>query len=356
MAYSTPSAIAVIAWGVPSPASCRYPRNAWHRTVVGFATGAAGGLLAAWIALAAAWMLSASLGANFASRARPPMAFDVAAIAEPRADMVVVADRSGSHRIAVDPGSPLESADALQLSEQASAPDLAANVAAVIAMPFLSAGRFEPATSEPVPQSAEQSAAAAPAPDRPAPSAATIAPPPAPPQKRGRSAEEKTAAIPLPDPDRRTAVYDIAAHAVYLPNGERLEAHSGLGARRDDPRYVSARNRGPTPPNTYNLVLREQLFHGVRAIRLVPVDESKMYGRDGILAHSYMLGSNGQSNGCVSFRNYPAFLHAFLKGQVDRMVVVSRLANGPARATRVRADGTDRYAFDNRGPASRPNL
>ena len=37
-----------------------------------------------------------------------------------------------------------------------------------------------------------------------------------------------------------------------------------------------------------------------------------MFGRDGILAHSYMLGPNGQSNGCLSFRDYPKFLRAFL--------------------------------------------
>jgi hypothetical protein len=39
-----------------------------------------------------------------------------------------------------------------------------------------------------------------------------------------------------------------------------------------------------------------------------------------------MLGPNGQSNGCVSFRNYPAFLNAFLKGKVNRLVVVEHLA------------------------------
>ncbi len=123
-------------------------------------------------------------------------------------------------------------------------------------------------------------------------------------------------------PDGRTAIYDIAAHAVYLPNGDTLEAHSGLGSSLDDPRYVSVKNRGPTPPNVYDLVLRKQPFHGIRAIRLVPVDEDKMFGRDGMLAHSYMHGPNGQSKGCVSFRDYPVFLSAFLKGEVERLVVV----------------------------------
>jgi hypothetical protein len=56
---------------------------------------------------------------------------------------------------------------------------------------------------------------------------------------------------------------------------------------------------------------RWEPFHGVRAIRLNPVDESKMFGRDGILAHTYMLGPNDQSNGCVSFSNNNAFLTAY---------------------------------------------
>src|SRR5262249_14053251 len=84
-------------------------------------------------------------------------------------------------------------------------------------------------------------------------------------------------------------------------------------------------------PNVYNLTLRERLFHGVRAIRLNPVDGGRMYGRDGILAHSYMLGANGQSNGCVSFSNYPEFLNAYLRGEVTRLAVVERLDSPPFR-------------------------
>jgi Protein of unknown function (DUF2778) len=48
-----------------------------------------------------------------------------------------------------------------------------------------------------------------------------------------------------------TAIYDITARTVYLPNGRRLEAHSGLGDHMDDPRYVDVRMAGPTPPNVY---------------------------------------------------------------------------------------------------------
>lgn len=138
-----------------------------------------------------------------------------------------------------------------------------------------------------------------------------------------------------------TAVYDIAARTVYLPDGHRLEAHSGLGSHLDDPRYVDRSGRGPTPPNVYTLVLRPRLFHGVRAIRLIPTDDGKMFGRNGILAHSYMLGPSGQSNGCVVFRNYPVFLSAFLRGEVHKLVVVDRLTTTTARKTSAASEGLD---------------
>jgi hypothetical protein len=135
-------------------------------------------------------------------------------------------------------------------------------------------------------------------------------------------------------PPARTAIYDITAQAVYLPSGERLEAHSGLGSLMDDPRYVHKKNRGATPPNIYQLRLRESLFHGVQAIRLTPLRGGDMFGRDGILAHSYMLGPNGQSNGCVSFKDYAKFLRAFQRGEFDRMIVVARLSKPPASFAR----------------------
>jgi hypothetical protein len=110
-----------------------------------------------------------------------------------------------------------------------------------------------------------------------------------------------------------------------MPDGTKLEAHSGLGSRLDDPRYVGERSRGPTPPDVYDLRPREALFHGVRALRLLPVDESKVFGRSGLLAHTYMLGPNGDSNGCVSFKDYEAFLRAYESGKVKRLAVVARI-------------------------------
>ncbi len=127
--------------------------------------------------------------------------------------------------------------------------------------------------------------------------------------------------------DPATAVYDISAHMVYMPDGSKLEAHSGLGEYLDDPNYVSKRMRGATPPHIYDLSLRESLFHGVQAIRLTPVGgEDAIFGRDGLLAHTYMLGPRGDSNGCVSFRNYEAFLNAYRNNEVKRLVVVAHLS------------------------------
>ena len=125
--------------------------------------------------------------------------------------------------------------------------------------------------------------------------------------------------------DRWTAVYDISAHAVYMPDGAQLEAHSGLGSLLDDPSHVDEKMHGATPPNVYDLELREELFHGVRALRLIPQDERKVFGRAGLLAHSFMLGPNGDSNGCVSIRNYDAFLQAYLDHRIKRLAVVTSL-------------------------------
>jgi hypothetical protein len=142
-------------------------------------------------------------------------------------------------------------------------------------------------------------------------------------------------AIPEEDPKlARTAIYDIAAKAVYMPNGEKLEAHSGFGPYMDDPKHFKLRMRGVTPPNTYRLTMREARFHGVEAIRMNPENKDAMFGRTGILVHPYMLGPSGQSNGCVSIKDYPKFLAAFKRGEVDRMIVVFRLPQPPAAYAR----------------------
>jgi hypothetical protein len=139
-------------------------------------------------------------------------------------------------------------------------------------------------------------------------------------------------------PGGGTAVYDIAAHTVYMPNGERLEAHSGLGSNLDDPHSIGQKNRGVIPPQTYALQPREQLFHGVAALRLNPVGDGDMYGRVGMLAHTYMLGPRGDSNGCVSFRDYHKFLAAYQRGEVSRLVVVAHGAATPSSVASIVRD------------------
>lgn len=125
--------------------------------------------------------------------------------------------------------------------------------------------------------------------------------------------------------DASTAVYDISAHAVYLPNGTVLEAHSGMGGLRDDPDHVSVRMQGATPPAIYSLKPREKEFHGVAALRMTPVDGSDIGGRSGLLVHSFMLGPNGDSNGCISVKDYDRFLRAFNDGLFNRIAVVPSL-------------------------------
>ena len=137
--------------------------------------------------------------------------------------------------------------------------------------------------------------------------------------------------------DSFTAVYDISARAVYLPNGTTLEAHSGFGGKMDKIEYVSERMVGVTPPGAYELKPRERLFHGVKALRMTPMDTENALGRSGLLVHNYLLGPDGGSNGCVSIREYERFLKAFEDGQVMRLVVVVSLSDSITASRRAPA-------------------
>lgn len=136
-----------------------------------------------------------------------------------------------------------------------------------------------------------------------------------------------------------TAVYDINAATVTMPDGTKLEAHSGIGSMADNVRYVGQKMRGPTPPDTYKLSMRESLFHGVEAIRLTPVDGKVKHGRNGLLAHSYLLrGGRAESHGCVAFKDYKRFLTAFKQGKIKRLVVVGG-GGSRSKATTVADNG-----------------
>jgi hypothetical protein len=165
--------------------------------------------------------------------------------------------------------------------------------------------------------------------DRPAPSEAPVAVASLPAESRPVPPATRPAPVAPGTVIERhdaVAVYDISAATVYMPDGEKLEAHSGLGPWVDDPRYAYKRNVGPTPPNVYNLVMRKGRFHGVEALRLLPANGDNKYGRVGLLAHTYLLrGRPAESNGCVAFKDYSRFLAAFKRGNVKRMIVVPSL-------------------------------
>jgi hypothetical protein len=55
------------------------------------------------------------------------------------------------------------------------------------------------------------------------------------------------------------------------------------------------------------------------AAGLPKTSASKIEGPRRRMSMILMLGPNGQSNGCASFSNNPAFPSAFLRGEVDRL-------------------------------------
>jgi len=279
---------------------------------------AAACLLITTVTVAAAWMINTALSTNPHIHARAPTELGTLALAKYDPILASAADVSGRARVSTGPAdAPDVTFEARWARATASAP------ASVVLL---------------VPQRPVEPANNVPSPPQPVPPPASTS------EKRVTPQQAHNKSLPLPELGSRTAVYDIAARTVYLPNGDRLEAHSGLGDKLDDPRYVHVRMRGPTPPNVYELTLREQPFHGVRAIRLNPADDGKMFGRDGMLAHTYMLGPNGQSNGCVSFRDYQKFLNAYLRGEIDRLVVVANLGTKPSLTARARHGRNYRYA------------
>ena len=138
------------------------------------------------------------------------------------------------------------------------------------------------------------------------------------------AAERTSGVAPVADAadDKYTAVFDMRSGKVTLPDGTVLEAHSGRGKHRDNPNSANIKNTGPTPPGLYKLSPRESLFHGVEALRLTPINGTDAQGRDGLLAHTYMMAKPGDSHGCVVFKNYPAFLDAYKNGQIRQIRVV----------------------------------
>jgi hypothetical protein len=340
---------------------------------VGVGTVTAAGVTTGGAAVVAAWLMAASFAANPGLNGRSPIALHSSMLNRHYSLLSSAADFSGWAKI-LAPGDPAAGPASLAAEVKSeAAPETTGSVATqtvaaqTVAMETAAAGTVPASTLTPTrtdtfslltpypldgsrlqpPQDAARPAASAP-PRSDAPSAPAVSASLEVPQKRVAPPPPRDNGVSLPGPDSHTAVYDIEAHVVYLPSGLKLEAHSGLGKGFDDPRYVKERNRGPTPPNVYDLKWREAMFHGVKAIRLNPVDDSKMFGRDGILAHTYMLGPNGASFGCVSFKNYSAFLQAFSRGEIDRLIVVPHLGAKSPVDERASTGNVERYALNSR--------
>lgn len=134
-----------------------------------------------------------------------------------------------------------------------------------------------------------------------------------------------------PGNDTKVAVYDVSNATVYMPDGTRLRAHSGIGKMRDNPRYEHVTMKGPTPAGVYRLTMREQRFYGVEAIRMTSIDGRDPKNRTGLLTHTNLLRGQIGSHGCVAFQNYQPFLRAFKRGQISMLVVVPELPSSPTQ-------------------------
>ena len=137
-----------------------------------------------------------------------------------------------------------------------------------------------------------------------------------------------------PGKGTKVAIYDVSNATVYMPDGTKLRAHSGIGRMRDNPRYEHVKMKGPTPAGIYRLKMRERRFHGVEAIRMLSVDGRDPKNRTGLLTHTNLLRGQKGSHGCVAFQNYEPFLNAFKRGRVTMLVVVPEL---PSSRTRLAA-------------------
>ncbi|MFS8038600.1 DUF2778 domain-containing protein [Xanthobacter sp. AM11] len=315
-----------------------------HGTLIGVGAGIAFGLM---VTLGAVWATQGSFSFNVPEPATVPQAQVLAAVGmsvteitflTPSGALEIEETRLYATSLGLD-GRAFTGAAAPADAPRAPTVQVTRSVPLPAANPLF-AGRApgdaqslqgtDPGTAAPLPQRnplvRDQRLAYASLPDPAAPLGDT----PAPPAPADTPLGEDDVALPTPQSDY--AVYDIKGRKLYMPGGDRFEAHSGYGEMMDDVRHVSRRMVGPTPPNTYSLTMRESRFHGVEAVRMNPVGTGKMYGRAGILVHPYMLGPRGDSNGCVSVKEYEKFLAAFKRGEVKRIVVVAELKKPPADA------------------------
>jgi len=359
MTYSTATVADVTAFRGREFVLGEFRRAVFGTFFIGVGSVAAAGAMIGCVTVAAAWIVAGLHAGNSNLKVKRPFTLgaqaltklETAALEKTYRGVAGAVEVSAAAR-ALIPSAPITTVKLLIFRAPAAPPVPAPRVAAATPSPDRTNAMPLPSPrplAAPQIQPARQIARVAPGPVEPE-ITASISPQPAPlgsPLQKLLAPQAARSQSPLlANVDDRTAIYDIEAHVVYLPNGDRMEAHSGLGQWLDDSHHVNIKDRGATPPNVYDLALRDGLFHGVEAIRLNPVGDNSMYGRDGILAHPYMLGPNGQSFGCVSFKDYERFLRAFKRGEVDRIVVVPHLDAKPPATVRASRDGANRYAFN----------
>ncbi len=130
----------------------------------------------------------------------------------------------------------------------------------------------------------------------------------------------------------KTAIYDISAATVYLPSGEKLEAHSGIATCATIRAMLTRRC----------VALRHRALISFRCVKAYSTGSKQCVCSQPMVAirttatacwrtHTCCAGQD--SNGCVVFKDYARFLRAFKRGEVNRMIVVTSMSSSskPAR-------------------------
>ncbi len=149
-----------------------------------------------------------------------------------------------------------------------------------------------------------------------APAVVALAPSPTPgPEKKTDGVELAPKPPALNQFDRFTAVYDLMAHTVFLPDGSRLEAHSGLGPLGTIPPMSWKRTGARRRRMNMNSRCARACSTACRRCGSIPsAGRMRSMAAPGCSPTPTCWGPDGDSNGCVSFKNYDAFLAAFQSG------------------------------------------
>ena len=117
----------------------------------------------------------------------------------------------------------------------------------------------------------------------------------------------------------------LRPHRSICPTARGSRRIPASGRRATIPRKVNERMRGPTPPATYALSPREDSVPRRRRPAADPDRQQRLSAAPACSPIPTCWGRTATSNGCVSFRDYDAFLRAFRSGEITKLVVVSRL-------------------------------